>query len=132
MITLKIPIKTVSEANKTGEHWTQKHKRHKAQRAAVKWYWSMINGLSMPNPMKLTFTRIAPRSLDSDNLQSSMKVIRDQICELITGIRQKGRADNGDRFQFEYNQRKGEPKEYAIEIMIESLNDRTKPISQLL
>ena len=122
MITLKIPIKTVSEANKTGEHWTQKHKRHKAQRCIIAKYWMCkILGQPIPTRAKITFTRIAPRSLDSDNLQSAFKTIRDQLCELITGITQKGRADSGDRFQYEYNQRKGESKEYAIEIMIESV-----------
>lgn len=115
-----MPIRTVSEANMTGEHWTKKSMRHKNQRLAVSLL--LKNRLfDVKMPCKITFIRIAPRSLDTDNLQSAFKTIRDCVSEIITGETKKGRADNDERLHFEYKQEKGITKEYAIRIEIQNI-----------
>lgn len=116
---IKIPIKTVSEANKS-EHWTKAHKRHKAQKRAVSLYiGTKLDGYKIPCLIKLT--RIAPRKLDShENLPMAFKFITDAICEIIVPGLKAGRADDHG-FTIEYDQRKGEVKEYAIEIEVTQL-----------
>ena len=118
MIEVEIPIKTVSEANMR-EHWSVKHKRVKAQHEAVKWMLGLelikqdlLGKLKLP--LKIGFTRIAPRKLDKDdNLNISFKAIRDQVAKTI------GFNDGDDRVTWDYQQEKG--KEYAVKIRIEQL-----------
>ena len=114
----KIPIKTVSEANKGGEHWTKKHKRHKAQKAAVELFLSgKVDETCLPCIIK--FTRIAPRLLDKDeNLPMSFKNVKDYVCNLLIPGKQMGRADSDPRIQVTYAQIKGAVREYAIEVEI--------------
>lgn len=66
---------------------------------------------------KVTFTRLAPRMLDSDNLASVMKPARDQICAWLAGDnRVNARADDGMRsgYSFEYRQR--QQRAYGVQI----------------
>jgi hypothetical protein len=114
MIEWKIPIKTVSESN-CMEHWAKKHKRHKAQKEAIAWE---LKPFKFVLPCSVWLTRIAPRKLDSDNLQGAFKWIRDAISETITGCKIAGRADDDPRISWHYQQEKGRPKEYAIKIAI--------------
>lgn len=115
---IKLPIKTVSEANLSREHWTKKHKRHKMQKEAIKLACSnRITPDLLPCTIKLT--RIAPRFLDKhDNLPMSQKYVLDAICELLVINKAIGQADNDERIQVIYEQIKGIPHEYAIEIEI--------------
>lgn len=116
----KLPIKTVSEANKTGEHWTKKHKRHKSQKNTIRLFLS--SHLSEKClPCQINLTRIAPRSLDDDNLSSAMKNVRDYICDLLIPGKRMGRADSDKRIEIKYEQMRGVPKEYAIEVEILSI-----------
>lgn len=115
---IKLPIKTVSEANLTREHWTKKHARHKKQKEAIK--FALANRVT-PDllPCLIKLTRIAPRFLDShDNLPMSQKYVLDAICELLVKNKAIGQADNDKRIQVMYDQIKGVPHEYAIEIEI--------------
>jgi len=115
-----IPIKTVSEANKSSEHWTTKHKRHKFQKYAIDLYMSSEVNMSCL-PCTIIMTRIAPRMLDSDdNLPMAFKNIKDYICNLLIPGKKIGRADSDPRIKVKYAQRKGKPKEYGVEIEIES------------
>lgn len=73
-------------------------------------------------PVKITLIRIAPRSIDDDNLQFAMKEFRDFIADaLIPGL-PMGRADGDERLIWKYQQKKDEPKKYAIKIIIESVS----------
>lgn len=114
----KLPIKTVSEANLSREHWTKKHKRHKAQKEAIK--FGLANRLDETClPCTIKITRIAPRKLDSfENLPCSLKYINDAICELLIPGKAIGQADSDMRIQTMCDQRKGDKGEYAIEIEI--------------
>jgi len=57
-------------------------------------------------------TRIAPRRLDDDGWQAAAKPIRDGIADWL------GVVDNDPRFTWHYAQRRGRPREYAVEIDI--------------
>ncbi len=119
-VKIKIPLVTVSEANKA-EHWTKATKRHRIQKNAVKLILrGKISDIQLPCHIKLT--RIAPRKFDKhENLPCSMKYIVDAVCELIKPGLAAGRADDDPGFSFEYCQRMGEVREYAIEIEIINL-----------
>lgn len=69
-----------------------------------------------PLPVIVTLTRVAPRSLDSDNLQSAFKSFRDGIADA------HGVNDKDEKvIKFEYAQRKGKPGECAVECKIERM-----------
>ena len=115
---IKLPIKTVSEANLSREHWTKKHKRHKMQKEAIRLACSnRITPDMLPCTIKLT--RIAPRKLDQwENLPCSFKFILDSIASLLVPGKAIGQADSDNRIKVKYDQIKGGVGEYAIEIEI--------------
>lgn len=71
-------------------------------------------------PNKLTFTRLAPRSLDSDNLATVMKPVRDQTCAWLCG---KNAADtvanDGIRSGYEFAYRQQRQSAYGVQIQLE-------------
>lgn len=115
-VKLKIPVRIVSEAN-ISEHWTKKHKRKKEQQAIIKLFWN-DEAKQIKPPAKIKLIRIAPRSLDLDNLVASFKHATDAIADLIKPGYLAGRADGEGDLHFKYDQKKGKPKEYALEIEI--------------
>ncbi len=113
-----VPIKTVPESNRGGEHYITKSKRHRTQKEAI-WCALHNKSLDIQLPCDIKLTRIAPRSLDShDNLPLSMKWLADQICEYIFPGKAAGRADDTDEVKFIYDQEKGQPKQYAVKVTI--------------
>lgn len=114
MIEVEIPIKTVSEANMR-EHWSVKHERQKMQAGWVLFHLCPKLKQSKPFklPLAIRFTRIGKRELDSDNLQSAFKKIRDVVAKKL------GINDGDKRITWDYQQEKG--KEYAVRIRIEQL-----------
>lgn len=110
VLTITLPLRLQS-VNNVREHWAARAKRRKSQRGpttlAVAYYAREI-GL----PAAVTLTRVAPRSLDGDNLQASFKSIRDGIADAF------GVDDRDLRITWHYAQRRGAPKEYAVEIAI--------------
>lgn len=109
-LSIRVPIRTVSEANQN-EHWRNRHRRRKKQRQDIGLF---LNTCKRPRlPCDVWLTRIAPRQLDpGDNLNNSMKAIRDQIAVFL------GVDDNDERVRWRYQQRRGEPREYAVLIEI--------------
>lgn len=112
----KLPIRTVSECN-VCQHWTERKKRKDIQKSFVRRHYEKENP-TIKFPCIITLTRIAPRALDDDNLRSSMKTIRDSIADCITPGLAPGRADNRKDIDWMYEQKKGVPHEYAVEIEI--------------
>lgn len=116
LLRLILPIRLVSEANRAShEHWRIRHKRAQSQRALAR----MTTAPQVPRcgfalPLMVTLTRIAPRSLDSDNLAASAKAARDGVADAL------GVDDGDERIEWVYAQRRGKPKEYAVEIVVES------------
>ena len=114
--SLRIPILTASWLNVRGR-WHKHEKRRKAEKAAVAVAWSCAGCPTVRLPARVTFTRIAPRSLDvGDNLESTFKYMRDELasCFLLSN-------DAGPEVQWLSRQRKGGPREYAVEIEIEEV-----------
>ena len=111
-----IPIQTVSESNRSSEHWSIKHKRHALQRRAVAAFLKPHKSkVILPCAVKLT--RYAPRSLDAlDNLPMSLKWITDAVCAIITGDFRPGRADSDPRISLSVDQVKSSTYGVRIEI----------------
>ncbi len=111
MIRVIVPIRILSEANGR-EHWRAKAKRTGRHRG---WAHTSLIGQPKPAPpLVITLTRIAPRTLDDDNLASGFKAARDGVADWL-GI------DDGDkRLTWCYEQRRGERNEYCAEVRIES------------
>ncbi len=65
-------------------------------------------------PVVVTLTRISAGTLDDDNLIASMKGLRDGLADALA----INDADVG-RLRFAYLQRKGRPREYGVEVLIE-------------
>lgn len=114
---IRIPYHLPSEAN-ISDHWTKKHKRKKRLQLLLLSYWPAVK---IELPCVVTLTRVAPRSLDYDNLVYAFKNTKDFIADKIVPGRAAGRADDDDRISWEYGQKKGiRPNEYAIIVRIES------------
>jgi len=105
-----------SLANKR-EHWTKKAARAKTQRRAAHMeLWgcgAQLPPLAGIKRINVEITRIAPRALDDDNLAISCKHVRD-------GIADWAKCDDGHSvWKWTCSQRKGLPKQYAVEILIQ-------------
>jgi hypothetical protein len=108
-MTFLIPLRLPSAAN-LREHWRVRHKRVQAQRQLVAIY---IGGKPRPTlPVVVTLTRIAPRALDGDNLQSAFKAMRDEVAKWL------GVPDNHPSIRWEYGQRRGGVGEYGVVIVV--------------
>lgn len=106
MKSVMLPLRIESVANKR-EHWAKRHRRTKAHREAA------IAIPTHPLPCSVTLIRIAPRMLDGDNLQSGFKALRDGIADRL------GVKDNDPRVQWNYRQVRGDPRQYAVHIILE-------------
>lgn len=102
-----LPIATVSEANRR-DHWRVKAKRAKAQRQMAA---ALVPRFGLP--CVVTLTRISPRMLDDDNLQSALKAVRDGVADRL------GVDDRDPRVEWRYAQRKGAVK--AVEVVTEGI-----------
>ena len=101
MLEIRVPVKAVSEANQR-EHWAPKAKRQKSHKSAA-YLRVLARRPSIKPVLKITLTRVSPRALDGDNLQGSMKAVRDGVCKAL-------RIDDASPLvRFEYAQAKGEP-----------------------
>lgn len=117
-LVIRIPVRTVSEAN-THTHWRERARRAKEQRTAAYWAvhvtnFARLHGGLFIDPLTVTITRVAPRALDDDNLASSQKHVRDGIADALCI------DDRDPRVSWRYAQRRGEPKQYAVEVSIEA------------
>ena len=113
---ITLPIRTVSEAN-SSEHWSKKSRRHRIQKKTI---WAALHQKrpQIEIPIEFTLTRVAPRSIDFDNLVSSFKWIADACAEYVHPGLQAGRADSDKNITFKYAQEKSTPKTYAVRIEI--------------
>ena len=101
-------IDTRSEAN-CNENWRTRHARHKRQKAQVSIAMHNIKG-EFTIPCCVTFTRMAPRLIDSDNNVSAFKYFRDMVAAELTGDFRPGRADNNPQIDWHYQQEKAKQK----------------------
>jgi len=105
-----LPIRAESIANRR-EHWTTRARRAQQHRDTAKWHCIASSTTRPTLPCVITLTRIAPRALDAhDNLPISLKNTVDGIADYL------GIDDRDPRVRWEYAQRRGEPKQYAVEV----------------
>ena len=111
-VFLTLPLKIISEAN-SRQHWRQAAPRKALHRATAR---AMCQQHARPRhdgPITITLTRIAPRTLDDDNLASGFKAVRDGVADWL------GIDDGSKRLAWRYAQAKGAPNGYAAEIVVE-------------
>lgn len=116
---INIPIRIESTPN-LREHWTVRAKRAGKHKHDT---YMALRAAKAPHalPCVVTITRIAPRTLDTDNLAAGCKALRDGVALWL-------QADDADeRIKWRYTQRKGGPKEYAAEVEIAAAQ---QPIEQ--
>lgn len=109
---ITVPIRIESTPN-LREHWAARAKRAREQKTAT---WYALKAAKAPHalPCTVVLTRVAPRTLDSDNLAAGFKACRDGVALWL-------QADDADpRILWKYAQRKGEAWTYACEVDIES------------
>ena len=107
-----VPIRIESTPN-LREHWAARAKRAREHKSAV-WYALRAAKAPYTLPCRVTLTRIAPRTMDTDNNVAGMKAARDGVALWL-------QVDDADeRISWVYAQRKGPPKTYRAEIQIEA------------
>lgn len=111
MIDVTLPIRIESTPNKR-EHWAVKAKRSKGHRETARWLLGVAGVRPTWGRMRVKLTRIAPRHMDSDNLAAGCKATRDGIADWL------GIDDGCDRLTWEYAQRKGDVRQYAVQVQI--------------
>lgn len=96
-----IPIFLISELNNTDHHF-RKYRRKQILQNAVKLY---LNAFKWVLPCEIELSRLAPRTLDEDNLVGAFKSVRDQIAQMALGGK-KGQKDSDSRISWHYKQEK--------------------------
>lgn len=104
------------------DHWAKRQKRKNAQQGEVlAEFYNALRGRKVEMPCIITLTRIGPRKLDGDNLQSSLKFCRDAIAW-------KFGVDDADGVAITWNYAQATGK-YAVRVQIESLSHAHKETS---
>jgi hypothetical protein len=106
-----IPIRIISEANQR-EHWRKSASRKALHRNTTRCIMQSHSRPWTDGPVTIKLSRIAPRVLDSDNLQSGFKACRDGVADWL------GIDDGSPRLTWDYEQRKGKPGEYMAEVLV--------------
>ena len=114
-LVLTVPCVVVSEMNRR-DHWAARRKRFDGQ-ANEFWATVRIYGIDPPRglrfvtrPLTVTFTRIGGRTLDSDNLASAFKGLRDAVAAWC------GLDDGDKRVTWRYAQEPGTAQGVRIEL----------------
>lgn len=117
-----LKIRLWSEAN-MGGHWSKGYNRknYAQNLVAQKWY---TEGIDLTPPVDVTLTRLAPRALDSDNLVTAFKAVRDRVASLLVPGKRPGRADNHPGIHWHYSQEKN--KQYQVKITIDPIKEEEK------
>jgi hypothetical protein len=113
MIEVRMNMKIVSVANMR-LHWAVKAKLTRDHRTRTRMSLAAVaqsSGLEML-PATVVLTRVAPRKLDGDNLQSGFKAVRDGVADWL------GVDDGNGLVDWQYAQRSGKAGEYAVEIEV--------------
>lgn len=113
VIKVVMPLRAESLNFLHGMHWAKRAALTKMHRTYA---WAAMREADtaprLLGPVVVTLTRVAPRELDTDNLTGGLKAIRDGIADWL------GVPDNDPRVIWRYDQRKGEPKKYAVEVEV--------------
>lgn len=114
ILKINVPLRIYSEANMR-EHWAKKSRRTTEQRHVTR--YMVMNELCRQG---VSFTRgtvklirLAPRTLDSDNLQSAFKAVRDGLADAI--------KINDGKPEVVYTYDQEQSKAYGFRIEMEAL-----------
>lgn len=118
--SIVLPIHLVSEANRaSSEHWRERQRRAADQRgltrialAGVVSELRKAIAAGWKGPLAVTMTRRAPRALDSDNVVSACKHVRDGIADAL------GVSDRVPWIDWRCRQEK--QGNYTVEIIVEA------------
>jgi hypothetical protein len=116
-----MPIRVQSPNHKA--HWQVTTARRKRERAAVAGHCVVFGraqiatlraGLLLGKTALVILTRIGAGELDSDNLQASLKSVRDQVASEL------GPDDADPRLEWVYQQEKCKRGRWAVRVRIEA------------
>lgn len=110
MIEATIEVKAVSLANMR-LHWAVKAKITKDQRNKARTAMALVCPLPPGVPLTIILTRVGARRLDTDNLASSMKAVRDGIADWL------GIDDGHPGLEWVYQQ-KTAPGRFCVEVEV--------------
>jgi hypothetical protein len=113
MIEVEMDMKIVSVANMR-LHWAAKARLTKSQRQKTRNALAAVAqsfGVEVL-PVTVVLTRVAPRRLDGDNLQSGFKAVRDGVADWL------GVDDGNSLVDWQYAQRSAGAKVYKVEIEV--------------
>ena len=118
LLTYVLPLRIVSEAN-LREHFRAKSRRVKRHRRTA-WVHTLrafgdstAIAAALMFPVVVTMTRVAPRTLDDDNLASAFKATRDGIADALCDG-----DDRDPRVTWRVAQERGAAKVYAVRVEI--------------
>jgi len=103
----------VPSAANLREHWAKKARRVKHERGTAL-MWLRLHGKFPPwdGRVVVTLTRTGGRNLDSDNLRSAFKAVRDGVADWI------GRDDGDERIEWRCEQQVGGKKGTVIRVAL--------------
>lgn len=117
MLTVTVPGLRLANTLNTRQHWRKRADAAKRQRHVVR---LMLSTKPRPvGPVVVTITRVAPRSLDSDNLHGACKSVRDGIADWLQV--DDGVAERKGDVVWQVAARKGRVGEYGVEIVVEAM-----------
>ncbi len=121
VISIIVPVRTVSEMN-VREHWGKRASRAKKQRSAARTLVRVALAshgfpFGKDDELVILLTRSGKRKLDGDNLQSSLKHVRDGIADALQ------RDDGSESLTWLYEQKSG-----AYEVLVSIKLDSGKEV----
>lgn len=112
-LVVTIPGLRLQSDGNAREHHMARYRRRKAARTAVGLVVrAALHGGGVSAPLEVTVTRIGPKPLDADNAWSSAKAAIDGVADAL------GVDDADPRITWKVEQRRGKPREYAVEVRI--------------
>jgi len=113
LISVDLPIKTGAGLNDR-MHWRARARKVKAQREGTRLalFLNRCNWSELPLPLGIRLIRLSAGVLDSDNLQGSLKAIRDGVADAF------GLPDNSPQFSWSYGQERVAHGKYGVRIEI--------------
>jgi len=115
MIAVTIPGLRLSSTLNARQHWRVRAVAARRQRALAR--LCLSTHPRPTGPVVVTITRVAPRSLDSDNLAGACKSVRDGVADWL-GV-DDGVAERAGLVAWRVEARRGA---YGVEIAIEAVH----------
>jgi hypothetical protein len=137
LVRLHLPVATVSEANRAShESWHVRCSRAKTQRGTAK-LLALVhrNGLAaLHRPLTIVLTRIAPRSLDTDNLAAALKAVRDGLTDALRdAMPKKDRPKNdSDGLHWLYAQHPPDEEQLGVGVRIYQHGEGARALLRVL